>query len=50
MWTPGEDPNNKPKEMYDDLSDLEVIQVDINRPLSTKPGQMRFTAVEDDGF
>ena len=50
MWTPGEDPNNKPKEMYDDLSDLEVIQVDINRPISTKPGQMRFTAVEDDGF
>ena len=50
MWTPGEDPNNKPKEMYDDLSDLEVIQVDINRPISTKPGQKRFVYVEESGF
>ena len=50
MWTPGEDSNNKPAEVYDDLSDLEVIEVDFNKPISTKPGQKRFVYVEEDGF
>ena len=48
MRTPEENQNDKPKKMYDDLSDLEVIQVDINRPISAKPGQKRFEAA--DGF
>ena len=49
MRTPEENQNNKLKEMYDDLSDLEVIQVDVNRPVSTKPGPKRFGTVAD-GF